>query len=106
LNSLNQELTDLFGEVVYSYPLEQALEDGMLIRVGVIKETGIPIIFTSNLFSEVQETFQGIILKGLALLAEPDPEDSEFMKLRVIEKGKIWVVLNSEGCIFMMPEEY
>ena len=78
----------------------------MLIRVGVIKETGIPIIFTSNLFSEVQETFQGIILKGLALLAEPDPEDSEFMKLRVIEKGKIWVVLNSEGCIFMMPEEY
>lgn len=106
MNSLNQELTDLFGEVVYSYPLEQALEDGMLIRVGVIKETGIPIIFTSNLFSEVQETFQGIILKGLALLAEPDPEDSEFMKLRVIEKGKIWVVLNSEGCIFMMPEEY
>jgi hypothetical protein len=46
-------------------------------------------------------------MRGLGLLKLPDPEDSEYMKLRVIEKDKLWVIWSAgEGFVFMKPEDY
>ena len=44
--------------------------------------------------------------KGLELLKKYDSEDTDFMRLRVIEKDEIWVVYNGEGITFMKPEDY
>jgi hypothetical protein len=47
-----------------------------------------------------------LIKKGLNLLAKVDKEDTNYMRLRVVVKDKIWVVLNGEGITFMKPEDY
>ena len=86
-----------FGEVIDRYSLKQAVEDGVLLKVGEFALNHRPIVFTSNLFVDVKERCQEVIRKGIELLKQPDAEDDEYMKLKVIEKGKIWVVLNAEG---------
>ena len=99
-------LTDLFGKPISVYSQEQAVADGVLVRTGKLMPNHVPVIFTSNLFSEVKDNYQKIIDKGLKLLKQSNSEDSDFMKLRVIEKNKIWVIANSEGVTFMKPEDY
>ncbi|MBI4210158.1 MAG: hypothetical protein HY544_01455 [Candidatus Diapherotrites archaeon] len=99
-------LTELFGEVIYSYTLEQALVDGILVKTGHLQPSGLPVVFTSNLFEDVKDHYKEIIATGLELLNKPDEEDTPYMKLRVIETGSIWVVANAEGVTFMKPEDY
>jgi type I site-specific restriction endonuclease len=106
MKATTSSLTEFFGEPIDVYTLEQALEDGILIKVGLLQPGNIPVIFTSNLFSEVKDTYKEIIDKGLKMLSEKDGEDTEYMKLRVIEKNKIWVVANLERVTFMKPEDY
>ncbi|MBI4231899.1 hypothetical protein HY605_01590 [Candidatus Peregrinibacteria bacterium] len=95
--------------VVYSYTRKQAIEDGILVPLGHID--GMQIIFTTNLyFSENYDKDEPkrkeLISRGLAMLAQPDPEDTNSMKIRVIEKGKIWVIQDGDGITFMKPEDY
>jgi type I site-specific restriction endonuclease len=106
MKATTNSLTEFFGEPIDVYTLEQALEDGILTKVGLIQPGSIPVIFTSNLFSEVKDNYKEIIEKGLKMLKQKDKEDTEHMKLRVIEKNKIWVIANSEGVTFMKPEDY
>jgi hypothetical protein len=47
-----------------------------------------------------------LVERGIKLLKEPDPEDTDYMKLRVIEKDFIWVILDGNGLTFMRPEDY
>ena len=101
-----QTESDLFGPVIDVYSQRDALDDGILIVVSADKVTGLPIFFTSNLFEDRQGQVLQIISKGLELLKQPDSEDSEYMKLRVIEKDSIWVVWNPKGFTFMKPEDY
>ena len=93
--------------VISVYTQEQAIEDGILTIVGTVGK--IPVIFTTNLFYdgyEDKEKRLNLIKRGIDLLNKPDAEDDENMKLRVIEKDKIWVILNAEGITFMKPEDY
>lgn len=93
--------------VISVYTQEQAIEDGILTIVGTVGKT--PVIFTTNLFYdgyEDKEKRTSLIKRGLELLNKPDAEDDENMKLRVIEKDKIWVILNVEGITFMKPDDY
>ena len=66
--------------------------------------------FTTNLFEsggyEDHDKRVGLVKRGLDMLNEYDPEDSDYMRLRVIEKDEIWVVYNGEGITFMKPEDY
>jgi hypothetical protein len=94
------------AEVIYSYSLEDALEDGILVKTGFLSKSRVPVVFTSNLFHEVKDHYKEIIDKGLKMLSEPDGEDTPWMKLRIIEKDRIWVVANSEAVTFMKPEDY
>lgn len=102
--------------VIYEYTQEQAIEDGILVVVGNCGRQRI--IFTTNLFNDylqkgedgknIADTnkLRGTIKKGLSMLKRPDKEDSKYMRLRVIEKDKIWVIWNAEGFTFMKPEDY
>ena len=112
-NKLNQRRSvmaaeNLFSdaEVVYSYTLEDALNDGVLVKTGFLEKSKLLVVFTANLFSDVKDHYKNIIDKGLKLLSEPGKEDTPWMKLRVIEKNKIWVIANSEAVTFMKPEDY
>ena len=100
---------DLFDEtnVIFEYTREEAIDDGFLVPVGRIGNQSV--VFTTNLFSEGYEDKDKrieLIKKGLRLLRQPDPEDTDYMKLRVIEKNRIWLIWNGEGFTFMKPEDY
>jgi hypothetical protein len=58
------------------------------------------------LFGEVKDNYQKIIEQGIELLKQPNKEDSNYMKLRVIQKNKIWVIADTQGITFMKPEDY
>lgn len=97
-----------FGEVISAYTQDQAIEDGVLVLVGHVGKERV--IFTRNLFTRGYEDplcRKALVEQGLALLLKPDPEDSECMRLRVIEEEKIWVIWHAgEGYTFLCPEDY
>ncbi len=108
----------LFNEenVIYEYTQEQAIEDGILVVVGNCANQRI--IFTTNLFNDYLEKdedgknrvdidkLKKTIKKGLSMLKRPDKEDTQYMRLRVMEKKRIWVIWNAEGFTYMKPEDY
>jgi hypothetical protein len=98
---------DDIPEIISIYTQDQAIEDGVLVLVGSLGEQRI--VFTSTLFYdgyEGKEERTALIMRGLELLKKDDHEDSPHMRLRVIEKDKIWVIWNAEGFTFMKPEDY
>lgn len=99
-------ITEIYGEPISVYTTQQAIKDGLLIKTGYLQPDNIPVLFTSNLFYDVKNTYKIIINKGLELLKQPNKEDTEYMKLRVIEKNKIWVIADLQGITFMKPEDY
>jgi len=99
-------LVEIYGEPISVYTLQNALDDGMLVKVGKLANLNIPVVFTSNLFADVKDHYRDIITKGLELLNKKDKEDDDNYKLRVIEKDRIWVIANFEGVTFMKPEDY
>ena len=101
-----------FGDVIYSYTQDEAVKDGALDVVGKLTGTGGKlIVFTRGLmemdeYEKSQEARTMLIEKGLNLLKIPNKEDTNYMMLRVIEKGKIWVIADGNGLTFMRPEDY
>ena len=94
-------------EVISRYTQEQAIEDGVLVKVG--SAGNLPVVFTSNLFYDRYEDKENrvvLVERGLVSLQQIDKEDTDYMKLRVLEPGKIWVILNGDGITFMKPEDY
>ena len=79
----------------------------MLVHVGNVGTQRV--VFTSGLFAEGYED-QGkraaLVNKGLELIRQPDPEDDDYRKLRVIAAGKIWVILDGDGFTFLRPDDY
>ena len=100
---MNTPLTEVYGEPISVYTKEQAIEDGILIRVGFLSNLKLPVIFTTNLFNDVKDNYREIITRGLELLNKKDPEDDGYYKLRVIEKDPS-VIANSEGVTLVKPE--
>lgn len=102
------EVDEFFGPVISKYTAKDAVEDGIFVEVGSVGKN--PVYFTSNLFESggYKDNSKRIDLvkRGLEMLNEYDPEDSDYMRLRVIEKDEIWVVYNGEGVTFMKPEDY
>lgn len=95
-------------DIISKYTQDDAIADGMLVVIG-LTNNNIRIVFTSNLFENGYNDFNTrdtLIKKGLNLLAKANKEDTNYMRLRVIVKDKIWVVLNGEGITFMKPEDY
>ena len=103
----NPQKEQIIPNVIYSYTQDQAIEDGVLILIGYAGSERV--IFTRTLlekgYSEKTKR-KALVDLGFALLRKPDPEDSPGMRLRVIEKGKIWVIWNGDGFTFLTPEDY
>jgi nucleoside 2-deoxyribosyltransferase len=99
-------LTEVYGEPISVYTIQNALDDGMLVKVGYLSNLKIPVVFTSNLFNDVKDHYNEIVKKGLEMLSQKDEEDSEYSKMRIVEESRIWVIANSEGVTFMKPEDY
>lgn len=100
---------DFFNNVISVYTQDQAIKDGILMEVGWLKN-GRRVVFTRNLM-ESGEYENGLnriqlIERGMQLLRKSNPEDTDYMKLRVIEKDKIWVIADGNGLTFMRPEDY
>ena len=109
METRNQHQDNLFDNVISSYTQEQAIEDGILVEVGKLTSDQ-KVVFTRNLFEtggyEEEEPRIHLIERGINLLRKSDPEDTEYMKLRVIEKDRIWVIADGNGLTFMRPEDY
>jgi len=99
-------------EIVSTYTMEQAVSDGILVKVGwcISGKAKTPVVFTSNLFYSggYQDADQRLklITRGLESLKKPDKEDDGYRKLRVLEKKEIWVIEDGTGITFMKPEDY
>ena len=103
---MNKENKNTGEWEVFTYTRAQAIADGILVPVGFIGSQSV--VITANLFKEGYEDEQkrkDLVNRGLELLRQPDPEDTEDMKLRAIEKN-IWVIWNEEGFTYMKSEDY
>ena len=99
--------------IISEYTMDQGIEDGILIVVGEVQMkdgTKIRVVFTRTLFEEggyEDKTKRlALVTRGMELLKNPDPEDTDYMRLRVIEKGRTWVIQDGNGITFMKPEDY
>jgi len=99
---------DFWGPVISKYTAKDGVEDGIFVEVGSIGKD--PVYFTTNLFEsgdyKDKDKRVALVNRGLELLRKPDPEDTDYMMLRVIEKDEIWLIYNGEGFTFMKPEDY
>ncbi len=106
--SKKQNEDSIFGEVISIYTQNQAIEDGVLVLTGYVGKERV--VFTRHLFGhgfEDETKRRELVEKGLQMLRVPDPEDSNCMRLRVIEEDRIWVIWNQgEGFTFLAPEDY
>ena len=93
---------------ISKYPIKDADEDGMFVKVGLMGR--YPVYFTRNLFEsedyQEEKKRADLINKGVELIRDRYPEDSDNMRLRIVEKDEIWLVLTGEGITFMKPEDY
>ena len=98
----------LFEDAISVYTQDEAIEDGVLVFVGYVGKQRV--VMTRNLFLQGYEdeaTRRLLVEKGVELICCDNPEDSPEMRLRVIEKGKIWVIWHvGEGFTFLKPEDY
>lgn len=103
-----EKKNESFPEVISTYTQDQAIEDGILVPVGRLT-SGQKVVFTRHLFFsggyDDEERRIALVNQGLSLLRIPDPEDTDYMKLRVIEKDRIWVIADGNGLTFMHPED-
>ena len=97
------------ADVVYTYPKDQAIADGVLVKTGIVKagEYTYDVCFTKALLAEYEkpESRQLLVERGIELLNTPNPEDNGYYKLRVIVKDCFWVIWNAEGITFLHPED-
>jgi type I site-specific restriction-modification system R (restriction) subunit len=104
----NEKEHPIFGKVISAYTQDEAIEDGVLVHVGSIGRQRV--VFTRTLFNQGYEDEakrKALIEMGLELLCRELSEDSPDMRLRVIEKDKIWVIWNvGEGFTFLTPADY
>ncbi len=99
--------------IISEYTTDQAIEDGILVEVGEVQRNDgnkIRVIFTRTLFEgggyEDEAKRVAFVTRGMELLGKPDPEDTDYMRLRVIEEGEVWVIHDGNGITFMKPEDY
>ncbi len=104
------EVVDVNGrwEVISAYSTEQAVEDGVLRLVGYVEKSGDFVYFTTNLLKDYQDEAERreLVQRGLELLRQVSEEDTPCMKLRVIEKGEVWVIQEQGKLTFMKPRDY
>ena len=99
--------------VISRYTSEDAVEDGILVPLR--DYTGPeekPVYMTQNLFCsegyvDDPDSLRATVELGFDLLKLPDVEDEySATKLRVLEKGRKWVIEDGSSVTYMRPEDY
>jgi len=67
-----------------------------------------PKVITQGIQEEFTPDHINIFMKdGLEMLKKPNPEDSEFFKLRVISKEhEVWIIEDGCAITLLKPDEY
>lgn len=93
---------------ISKHPTKGAVEAGLFVKVGSMGK--YPVYFNKTLFESEcyhdEKKRADLINKGMELIRDRYPEDSDYLSIMVTEKDEIWVVLNGEGITFMKPEDY
>lgn len=101
-----------FEEVIHRYTTDEAVADGVLVRCGFVTVNDNelwPVYLTRTLFEDGfqdRSRQRDLIELGLRRLRQPDPEDSAWMRLRVLEKDKAWVIAEPGKLTYLKPEDY
>ena len=99
-----------FGPPIYVYTQEQAIADGVLEDVS--KLGFLQVVATSNLSHRIglydRDTANLVLHDVARALMQPDDEDDEYRKLRVLHwKGvKYWAIQEPAGVTLLLPEDY
>ncbi len=92
---------------IFTYTAEDAVRDGVFMKLGGFAFN--EIYMTSNLYNDGYEDdgkLDDLLENGIEALVRKEYDDSDTLKLRVLEKDKIWVAQTGEGITFMKPEDY
>ncbi|MFH1224697.1 MAG: hypothetical protein V1676_02745 [Candidatus Diapherotrites archaeon] len=111
-----EKLKQIYGEPISVYTEEQGLKDGVLHFFG--RGAGNRrLLFTDSVMGALAEggnaekrpnleRLTDLFLEGFEALREPDEEDSEYMKLRKIQRGRFWVIEELGKITLMLPSDY
>jgi len=101
-----KEESDFFGDVISSYTKEDAVRDGQQKVIGTDK--GENIYITDTLIGDYDDADKSeeLVMRALKSLDIPNDEDTPYMKLRVLEEGKLWVIKSADGITIMHPSDY
>ena len=87
---------------------QDIVRDNILFHLGHVGAE--KVYFTGNLLFDGyhgdDQKIISLVNRGLDLLQQPNKEDTRYMKFRVIEKDKVWVVHDDDGIKYMKPEDY
>ena len=101
------------GTVIYSYSLEQAIADGVLVEVFKPRwqqlSGGKPIIATAHLFNEVSlaallEIWNEYVAWRKNIM--PTLPEEEQMFVTTMNGNKIWLIEDGQAFTMMYPEDY
>lgn len=100
-----------FGETISTYTTEQAVADGALVPLTKIGNK--PVLCTSNAFHRLRLNTNpmfviSVLLQALTALKQSNPDDSEYMKLRVLQfRGKeYWAIEDLTCTTILLAEDY
>ena len=89
---------------------KDAIHEGVLVPIDVDFEgEKHTVCLTDTLYAKLKgcpQMIQCVVQMGFEKLLVPDPDDTDLPRRRVIIKGVIWVMQDSEGIIFLEPEDY
>ncbi len=101
------------GTVIYSYSLEQAIEDGVLVETFKHRwqqlSGGKPIVTTAHLFSQVSlagllEIWNEFVDWRNNIMLTLPKEDQIFVT--TMNGNKVWVIEDGDAFTMMYPEDY
>lgn len=103
MGKIKDAFEEFFGNTIYTYTREQAIEDGWLAEVGT--HAGRKIVFTTNLLSKFEKhTLLYALLVGLSTIEKDDTD--EYLFPFVIGGTEVWATRDSQAYTFMLPEDY
>ena len=115
------ESAEISGETIFSYAAEEAVEDGLLVRVPA-ELSRHPIYLTRALFElvEVPAGMEGnqdlmgrladVVHVARLAFSGGDREDRMRTNIRVVLEGhgsvEVWGVIDGAGLMLMLPDDY
>jgi hypothetical protein len=104
---------EIFGDIISVYPLDQAIEDGVLVEVfknmwDVISH-GKPVVVTRRLYEDAnQHLLFGVVnqFDRWKRFVMPTLPEEDQMFVTSIQGKNVWVIEDGSAITVMYPEDY